>query len=300
MDTQKFYDFDKASYKKFSDPIIVEKNLQTLLGIILGIQSDQIISDKEYDKVTSWINSNKEFEYKQPYKEIIDIIRLSLADKILTQEEVENITWYCNQYISKTKYFDVITHGIQKLVGIVKGITIDDKINIKELEYLDRWIDENEYLKNTYPYDEIYNLVTRIIQDHAITFEEHDTLLNFCKAITGNNLSETNSELVNSLKTGFYQIDPTINIQENTFCITGISKKYKRQEIAEKIEMYGGYMMNKVSAKLNYLVVCDEKNSCWAFTCYGRKIEEAIKHRKKGANLIIVHEFDLYDTLENL
>lgn len=64
--------------------------------------------------------------------------------------------------------------------------------------------------------------------------------------------------------------------------------------------MYGGYIVDHVSSKLNYLVVCDEKNTCWAFTCYGRKIEEAIKHRKQGANLVIVHEYDLYDALESL
>ena len=64
--------------------------------------------------------------------------------------------------------------------------------------------------------------------------------------------------------------------------------------------MYGGVVVDSVNSKLNYLIVCDEKNACWAFTCYGRKIEEAMKHRKKGVNLVIVHEYDLYDTLEGL
>ena len=59
--------------------------------------------------------------------------------------------------------------------------------------------------------------------------------------------------------------------------------------------MYGGFVVNTVSSKLNYLIVCDEKNSCWAFTCYGKKIEQAMKQRKQGSNLVIVHEFDLYD-----
>lgn len=43
----------------------------------------------------------------------------------------------------------------------------------------------------------------------------------------------------------------------------------------------GGFVVNNVNKKLNYLVVCDEKNTCWAFTCYGRKIEEAINIEKK-------------------
>lgn len=223
-----------------------------------------------------------------------------MADNILTSEESENIVWFCNQYIHKTGYFDALTSGIQKLTGIVKGISIDNEINIKELEYLDQWMEEHEFLKNSWPYDELYNLTTNIIQDGNITNEEHESLLNFCKALVGGNNQDSNSALIESLKTDLYQIDPTIKIQENTFCITGISKKYKRREIAEKIELYGGFVVNNVNTKLNYLVVCDEKNSCWAFTCYGRKIEEAIKYRKQGKELVIVHEFDLYDTFESL
>ncbi len=300
MDTKKFDNFDNGSFKRFSNPSLIEKDLQTLVGIIKGIKSDSVINDKEHSEVAAWINSHKAYEDKQPYKEVIDIIRQALADNILTHEESENIIWFCNQYINKTGYFDAITSGIQSLTGIIKGIAIDNEINIKELEYLDQWLEEHDFLKNTWPYDELYNLTTNIIQDRIITTEEHEALLNFCKALVGDKEDSSNSALISSLKTGFYQIDPTITIQENIFCITGNSKKFKRREIAEKIELYGGFVVDNVSSKLNYLVVCDEKNSCWAFTCYGRKIEEAIKHRKQGTKLLIVHEFDLYDTLEGL
>ena len=280
MDTSKFDNFDNQSFQRFSNPSLVEKDLRTLVGIIKGIKSDSLITEREHSEVLAWANTHKDYEEKQPYKEIIGIIRQALSDNILTNEECENIIWFCNQYINKTNYFDVLTSGIQKLIGIVKGIAIDDEINIAELEYLDQWLEENDYLKNTYPYDELYNLTTSIIQDKIITAEEHKQLLTFCQAFMTNQNDKTNTALLSSLKTGFYQIDPTIKIQEHTFCITGISKKFKRREIAEKIELYGGFVMNNVSSKLNYLVVCDEKNNCWAFTCYGRKIEEAIKYRK--------------------
>ena len=300
MDTSKLDAYDKGSFQRFSNPSLIEKDLQTLVGIIKGIKSDSVINEKEHSEVIAWINAHKDYEEKQPYKEVIDIIRHALSDNILTNEECENIVWFCNQYINKTNYFDVLTSGIQKLNGIVKGIAIDNEINIAELKYLDQWLEDNDYLKNTYPYDELYNLTTSIIQDKIIGAEEHEALLNFCQAFISNTGDKTNTALLSSLKTGFYQIDPTIIIQEHTFCITGISKKFKRREIAEKIELYGGIVMNNVSSKLDYLIVCDEKNACWAFTCYGRKIEEAIKYRKQGMKLVIVHEFDLYDTLESL
>jgi NAD-dependent DNA ligase len=300
MDTKKFDEFDNQSFHKFSSPSVIEKDLQTLVGIIKGIKGDKVINDTENKEIYEWINRHKQYENRQPYKEVIEIIREAFSDGVLTSEESENIVWFCNQYIEKSDYYDVITSGIQKLTGIIKGISIDNEINIEELEYLDEWLEENEYLKNTWPYDELYSLTIRIIQDRSISPDEHEALLNFCKALVDDSSHASNSNLINSLKTGFYQIDPSINIQENTFCITGLSKRYKRKEIAEKIELYGGFVVNNVSSKLNYLVVCDEKNSCWAFTCYGRKIEEAIRHRKDGKQLIIIHEFDLYDALESL
>lgn len=300
MNTAKFDGFDNKAYQRFSNPAVIEKNLQTLVGILNGVKGDNVINSTEKEALLSWVMSQEQHENKQPYKEVISLLKDALADNVLTHEEIENITWFCNQYINKSGYFNALTAGVQQLIGIIKGISIDNEINPEELKYLDNWLEENDYLKNTWPYDELYSLVTSILQDRIVTAEEHESLLNFCKAVSSDSEGQANTEFIAALKTGFYQIDPSIKIPENTFCITGLSKKYKRREIAERIELYGGIVTDSVSSKLNYLVVCDEKNSCWAFTCYGRKIEEAMKHRKKGVNLVIVHEYDLYDTLESM
>jgi hypothetical protein len=34
-----------------------------------------------------------------------------------------------------------------------------------------------------------------------------------------------------------------------------------------------------------------------AYSCYGRKVEEAINYRKRGANILIVHENDIWDVV---
>lgn len=299
MNTQTFEPFDTSSYHRFTNPSIVEKDLRTITGILAGIRSDNVISSREHYELTVWLKSMRQYENKQPYKDLIWLIRDAIEDNILTEDECKNITWYCNQYINRIGYYDAFTAGIQQLVGVLQGIVIDEVINNKELSYLDTWLEDNSHLKNSWPYDEIYNLTTSIIQDEVITKEEHEAFMNFAKAIVGSS-DKSNEALLSTLKTGFYQIDPLITINERTFCITGLSKKFKRKEIAEKIELYGGYVIDSVSSKLNYLVVCDEKNTCWAFTCYGRKIEEAIKHRRNGLKLSIVHEYDLYDTLESM
>ena len=292
--------FDNGHHVKFSAPGIIEKDFRTLAGILEGIASDKLIDSIEAEGVKKWMEECSAKKERSPYLQVFELLNEAFEDGILTIDEIENICWYCNSYSEESGYYNVITAGIQQMLGIVKGIIIDLKINDEEIRYLDNWMENNEYLKNSWPYDELYNITTKSINKKSIIEEEHTALLAFCEALVGKVQNESTSALVDSLKTGYYQIDPSINIPGNIFCLTGISKKYKRREIAEIIELYGGFVSERVNAKVNYLLVCDDKNACWAFSCYGKKIEQAILHRQKGLQLVIVHEADFFDALENL
>ena len=53
------------------------------------------------------------------------------------------------------------------------------------------------------------------------------------------------------------------------------------------------------TVKVNYLVVCANGNPCWAYACYGRKVEQAVKHRRQGVPIVLVHENDFWDAYED-
>ena len=99
---------------------------------------------------------------------------------------------------------------------------------------------------------------------------------------------------------GICAVCPDIKIEGSLFCFTGESYHGTRNQIFEVIESLGGICRNNVSAKTNYLVVGNAGNPCWAYACYGRKIEEAVKLRKNGANVIIVNETDFWDAVSEL
>jgi hypothetical protein len=63
------------------------------------------------------------------------------------------------------------------------------------------------------------------------------------------------------------------------------------------VNRLGGDVLNGVNAKLNYLVIGADGNPCWAYACYGRKVEKAVELRKKGKRIVIVHENDFHDAL---
>ena len=57
----------------------------------------------------------------------------------------------------------------------------------------------------------------------------------------------------------------------------------------------GGIFKDSVVKNTDFLIVGDEGNPCWAFSCYGRKVEKAIELRKSGSKIQIVHENDFWD-----
>ena len=59
----------------------------------------------------------------------------------------------------------------------------------------------------------------------------------------------------------------------------------------------GGRTVGTVVKDLDYLIYCSQGSACWAYSCYGRKVEDAISLRQAGAHLLIVAEVDFWDAL---
>jgi len=67
--------------------------------------------------------------------------------------------------------------------------------------------------------------------------------------------------------------------------------------MTKDVEDLGGSAKSSVSTKTDYLVVGNAGNPCWAYSCYGRKIEEAMTLRREGAKVQIVNETDFWDAV---
>ncbi len=70
-----------------------------------------------------------------------------------------------------------------------------------------------------------------------------------------------------------------------------------RKYLAGVVEELGGKFHPRLTDDSHYLVVGADGNPCWAYACYGRKVEDAVKRRRKGPQLIIVHEYDFWDAV---
>ena len=81
---------------------------------------------------------------------------------------MKDLLWLCSNITRENPYFDAVTADIQRLQGIIHGVTADGKIEKEELTRLQGWISENEHLSGCYPYDELNTVICAVLKDGLI------------------------------------------------------------------------------------------------------------------------------------
>ncbi|MCG7346511.1 BRCT domain-containing protein [Sporosarcina sp. ACRSL] len=300
--TKDYHEVD--DYRTFTAPAEVHKAVNSLIGMLNGVQFDNIVNQQELSEIINWCNLHRRLQRKFPFSEIIPLIDNALSDNILTEEEIQDILWLCKNVVHHdgfNTYYDIVTSSLQQLQGIIHGIMADNILHESEINQLYVWMDSRDFLKGFYPFDEIYSLLITVRRDGVISEDEKNLL----KAYFGNFIDTRMSFNVNAFENtelqnrysigGICAVCPEIEFEDKVFSFTGTSGRAKRKEIAEIITNMGGSFNNNVTLKTDYLIVGNEGNPCWAFSCYGRKVEKAVDLRKNGSSIVIVHENDFWD-----
>lgn len=290
---------DHSPYYMFTGRSRIDKAVNSLLGLVEGVSIDGKINDDEVDFLNLWLDDQRDVQTKHPFNEFVPLVAEAIADGVLSEGERQDILWLC-EHLRSTKFFDQTTADLQRLHAILGGVTADSRITEEELEGLSQWLEDHEHLRTCWPYDEVDSIVTAVLADHRIDPEEHNMLMSFFSefvAILDDRIiaSPVFSEQ-NTVK-GVCAICPEITFEGSVFCFTGVSRVYNRSRFVEVVQTLGGEAVSGVSKKVDYLVIGAEGNPCWAYACYGRKVEKAVQLRKQGLPLVIVHENDFHDAV---
>lgn len=297
---------DINEYRKFTGPAELHKAVNTLKGIVSGLTTDAKVSDSEMIELVNWCSLHEHLRAKHPFNELLPLVDEACKDLVITDEEAKDIIWLCNSFVSDADYYDFMTSSIQFLSGMLHGIMADGELSDSEIHSLQMWVDHNEYLQGCYPFDEIASLLTSVLADGKIDNDERNMLKAFFSQFidlkASANLHETEmEELRNHYSvSGICAACPEIDFQGRSFCFTGQSYKGTRKELEQVILNAGGLCKGSVSKKTDYVIVGNAGNPCWAYACYGRKIEEAVTLRKEGAKVMIINETDFWDAVEDL
>lgn len=297
--------YDSREYKLYTSKSEFDKAINILRGILEGISSDNI-SISEIKELEHWLQFARPFSDKVPFDELIPLVSRALEDDVLDQDEIDDILWVCNQFHNSSPYYEMVTADLQKLTGYIHGILADNSLSVQEILALRDWLNENESLIGRFPYDEIYSLVIMILKDGHVDTEEKDYLKAFLSQFVDTqkslNLNEIElSKLKKELSvSGICAMAPEIYFENKKFCFTGESSRTTRTELSKLVFELNGVFSSNVTRDTSYLIVGNSGNDCWAFSCYGRKVEQAVKLRKEGIPVTIVNENDFWDAVEDV
>lgn len=290
---------DHRKYFNFTGRSRIDKSVNSLLGIIEGISIDSEINSAEIDFLHLWIEDKQELRDRHPFNELIPVIEHALADRVLTEDEKEDIVWLCRRLISG-EFYDQVTTDLQRLHAVVGGVIADTKVSEQELRGLSDWIDEHDHLRGCWPYDEIGSLVTTVLADRVVDEKEHEMLFRYFSEFISLLDSKTIASAPVSSEgsiVGLCAVCPDVAFPERIFSFTGASARYPRSRLTETVTRLGGSVASGPGKKVDYLVIGADGNPCWAFACYGRKVEKAVELRKSGVKIMIIHESDFHDAV---
>ena len=291
--------YDNNIHHKFTIKQNLDKAIHTLEGILKGISISGTISETESKMLKEWITKNSELMSNPPLNELIYILEGVCEYNKLGNDDKENIIYICQNFHEDSIFYNDNTSDIQTLHGILHGILADNHISIEELTHLQIWLNEHDNLEGIYPYDEINSLIYSIIKNNYITNEEENLLKAYFSQFVDLNIN-IDKNLLKTLNTqGICMLNPKIHLKNSLFCFTGKSSRCQRKEIAKLIEKNGGLFNDRIVNDTNYLIVGNEGNPDWAYACYGRKIERAIKLRKEGNPIKIINELDFWNIIDN-
>jgi hypothetical protein len=294
---------DTLAYRQFTTKSEADKALNSLRGILIGINLDGQVNDAELLELGNWCSKHQELVDRNPFKDFMLVISEVINEHADSEELIEDLLWRCKQHESENIFYNQATADLQTLQGICHGILADGLINDEEVKSLDKWLEDNEHLATYYPYDELRSLIISVLSDGKIDAQERLRLMAYFNEF----VNLTDAELSSKIKletadvtiSGICTVDPNIIFAGKTFCFTGLSKKAKRSEIAQQIISLGGFFSNTITKTTDYLIVGDDGNPCWAFACYGRKVEVAVGLRKQGNQISLIHEYDFWDFVED-
>ncbi|MBY0436619.1 MAG: BRCT domain-containing protein [Burkholderiales bacterium] len=273
--------------------------MNSLLGFVEGIAIDSRINESEIAFLNLWLSDHAELQHRHPYSELMPVVQAAVRDGVLAQNEHDDIVWLCER-LGSTEYFDQVTSDLQRLHAILGGIASDGQVSEEELRGLAAWLRDHEHLKTCWPFDEIDSVIISVMQDQKVSADEEAFLRHFFSEFTGVMDDRTITSplmLKGTNVVGLCAVCPDIEFTGSTFCFTGASSRYTRLELAATVERLGGLFVTNVSKDVQYLVIGADGNPCWAFACYGRKVEKAVALRKSGSKLLLIHEHDFHDAV---
>lgn len=265
-------DIDNIFYPYVSS-VEFKREVNTLYGVISGIQLDEVVVEKEMQFLIDWKNKHKGYIRYDDVRKIILVLNDILQDGIVTVDELNRLKSCLFDYLRYTNSSRE-TIATQRLQGIITGIIADEEIKEIEVQKLQNWLYHNDYLEGHYPYDRVLKLVSEVLEDGIITsYEKRDLLALF-------------EEMTDPLK----KIHKSLVVfKDKHFVLSGEFNYGAKKKVEEYIISKGGFIDKSVVKRTNYVVVGEFGSAAYSNGTYGTKVKKAME-----MNIPVLKEMQLF------
>lgn len=152
-----------------------------LNGLVNGIAIDGRITRSEYEVLKAWCQTHQGLCDEEPFSTFFKEISAKIKTGTFGSEEIVELKEILEKHALNFQEDDKVKADLHFLQGVCYGIMADGDINKYEIEMLKKWMDENEHLSATYPFNEIYEVVEEVIKAGKIETEEYKSLVKYFK-----------------------------------------------------------------------------------------------------------------------
>ncbi|MBY0498296.1 MAG: BRCT domain-containing protein [Nitrosomonas sp.] len=192
-----------------------------------------------------------------------------------------------------------LTKSIQTLMGIITGIAADNQLSNQEIQFLSTWLSEYPGVTKRWPGYLLANRIREALKDGVITETERSDILQTLQHLIGIEFNITGASTPNG-PTLPIEDDPSIFFKNMTFCFTGRFLFGTRARCERIVLSLGAMPLDRITKKLNYLVIGTLIEPSWSHTTFGNKINSAVQYRDSGTELCIVSERQWTDALADV
>lgn len=150
----------------------IKKAAFQLAGLIYGISLDGVVSQNELHALKSWCHEHEPLCEMSAFKKLHSEVKPIIDDGRVNSEEIQELKQIINNFLEETGAKHEVEPNLYFLNGIFKGILASGDINTYEIYKLNQWLEQNDQLKNSAPFDELFALIAEVLEDKKVDDEE--------------------------------------------------------------------------------------------------------------------------------
>lgn len=181
----------------------------------------------------------------------------------------------------KEPHYTEETLQLKALQDLLTSIIEDKIVTEEEVNSLVEWMEYNIQLRGNYPFDRVFNLLEKVLEDGVVDGDELKLLLDKFTEYTNPTKSTCNG---------------VAELTGKHFVLTGEFSYGSRAAVSEYITSHGGIVDDTVKKCTEFVVIGSLGSQAWKNGVYGSKIKKAMELKDKGQNIDLVAEEDFFSS----